>query len=55
MPPFGGDPERSVSLLSLEKGRLRGLILSYPEISLGIMRGLSLVVRECHQREKANT
>ena len=37
-------------LLSLEKGRLRGLILSYPEISLGIMRGLSMVVRECHQR-----
>jgi CRP-like cAMP-binding protein/HEAT repeat protein len=37
-------------LLSLEKARLRGLILSYPEISLGIMRGLSMVVRECHQR-----
>jgi hypothetical protein len=37
-------------LLSLEKARLRGLILSYPEISLGIMRALSMVVRECHQR-----
>ena len=34
-------------LLSLEKGRLRGFILSYPEISLGIMRGLSQIVREC--------
>ncbi|MDH5514597.1 MAG: cyclic nucleotide-binding domain-containing protein [Gammaproteobacteria bacterium] len=37
-------------LLSLEKGRLRGLILSYPEISLGIMRGLSMVIRDCHRR-----
>ena len=42
-------------LLSLEKGRLRGLILSYPEISLGIMRGLSMVVRECHQRAAEKT
>ena len=42
-------------LLSLEKGRLRGLILSYPEISLGIMRGLSMVVRECHQRAADKT
>lgn len=34
--------------LSLEKSRLAGLLLSYPEISVGIMRALSLKVREGH-------
>ena len=37
-------------VLSLEKSQLRGLILSYPEISIGIMRALSLKVREGHSR-----
>ena len=37
-------------VLALEKSRLRGLILSYPEISIGMMRALSLKVREGHSR-----
>jgi CRP-like cAMP-binding protein len=36
--------------LVLEKSRLRGLLLSYPEISVGMMRALSLKVREGHAR-----
>jgi CRP-like cAMP-binding protein len=36
--------------LTLEKSRLGGLLLSYPEISIGIMRALSLRVREGHIR-----
>lgn len=32
-------------LLSLEKNKLRGLILRYPELSLGLLRGLSMRLR----------
>lgn len=37
-------------MLVLEKSRLRGLLLSYPEISVGMMRALSLKIREGHAR-----
>ena len=37
-------------VLVLEKSRLRGLLLSYPEISVGMMRALSLKIREGHAR-----
>ncbi|MDH5711139.1 MAG: cyclic nucleotide-binding domain-containing protein [Gammaproteobacteria bacterium] len=37
-------------VLTLEKSRLRGLLLSYPEISFGMMRALSLRIREGHAR-----
>jgi CRP/FNR family cyclic AMP-dependent transcriptional regulator len=33
------------SILSLHKNRLRGLVLNYPELSLGIMKSLSLRLR----------
>ena len=36
------------TLLSLEKSRLRGLIINYPELSLGILKGLSLRLREAN-------
>ena len=32
-------------VLSLEKSRLRGLIINYPELSIGMLRGLSLRLR----------
>jgi CRP/FNR family cyclic AMP-dependent transcriptional regulator len=35
--------------LSLDKGRLRGLLLSYPEIGIGMLRGLSLRLRSALQ------
>ena len=35
-------------VLSLEKSRLSGLLLSYPEIGIGMMRALSLKIREGH-------
>ena len=38
------------SVLSLEKTRLRGLLQSYPEISIGMLRSLSLRVREVNNR-----
>jgi CRP-like cAMP-binding protein len=38
-------------LLVLEKTRLHGLIMSYPEISLGMLRRLSLRVRDAHGRQ----
>jgi CRP-like cAMP-binding protein len=34
------------TLLSLEKSRLRGLIINYPELSLGILKSLSLRLRQ---------
>ena len=37
-------------VLALEKSRLSGLLLSYPEIGIGMMRALSLKVREGHER-----
>lgn len=33
-------------ILSLDKGRLRGLIISYPELALGMLRGLSIRLRQ---------
>ena len=40
------------TLLSLDKGRLHGLLLSYPEISVGILRSLSLRLRDAHRRQR---
>lgn len=37
-------------LLVLEKTKLRGLIATYPELSIGIMRSLSMRLREANQR-----
>ena len=37
-------------VLALEKSRLGGLLLSYPEIGIGMMRALSLRVRDGHTR-----
>ena len=37
-------------LLTLEKTRLRGLIQSYPDISIGMLRSMSLKVREVNTR-----
>ncbi|MDQ1363913.1 MAG: family transcriptional regulator, cyclic receptor protein [Pseudomonadota bacterium] len=36
------------TLLSLEKSRLRGLIINYPELSLGMLKGLSLRLRQAN-------
>ena len=36
------------TLLSLEKSRLRGLIINYPELSLGILKSLSLRLRQAN-------
>ncbi len=38
------------TVLTLEKTRLRGLIQSYPDISIGMLRSLSLRVREVNDR-----
>lgn len=38
------------TVLSLEKTRLKGLIQSYPEISIGMLRSLSLRIREANAR-----
>jgi CRP-like cAMP-binding protein len=35
-------------MLSLEKARLRGLILNYPELSIGMLKGLSLRLRKAN-------
>jgi len=40
------------TLLSLDKGRLHGLLLSYPEISIGMLRSLSLRLRDAHRRQR---
>ena len=37
-------------LLSLEKTRLRGLIQSYPDMSIGMLRSLSLRLRDANQK-----
>ncbi len=39
-------------MLSLDKGRLHGLLLSYPEISIGMLRSLSLRLRDAHRRQR---
>ncbi|HBE91622.1 MAG TPA: hypothetical protein DDW55_03510 [Gammaproteobacteria bacterium] len=38
------------TLLSLEKSRLRGLVINYPELSLGMLKGLSLRLRQVNQK-----
>jgi CRP-like cAMP-binding protein len=38
-------------LLVLEKTKLRGLIATYPELSLGIMRSLTARLREANRRQ----
>ena len=38
------------TVLALEKSRLKGLIQSYPDISIGMLRSLSLRVREANNR-----
>lgn len=38
------------AVLSLEKARLRGLIISYPELALGMLKSLSLRLREANVR-----
>ncbi len=35
-------------ILSLEKSRLRGLIINYPELSIGLLKGLSLRLRKAN-------
>lgn len=41
-------------VLSLEKEKLRGLILDFPELSLGILRSMSLRLRESNLRQRDN-
>ena len=38
------------TVLALEKSRLKGLIQSYPDISIGMLRSLSLRIREANSR-----
>ena len=38
------------TVLTLEKTRLRGLIQSYPDISIGMLRSMSLRIRELNLR-----
>ena len=40
------------SVLSLEKSRLRGLIINYPELALGLLRGMSLRLRKANQNNQ---
>ena len=42
------------TLLSLEKSKLNGLIISYPEICFGILKGLSLRLRQANLASKKN-
>ncbi len=44
-------------LLSLEKSRLKGLIINYPELSLGMLKGMSLRLRQANlsNTENGNT
>lgn len=41
-------------LLSLEKSRLKGLIINYPELSLGMLKGLSLRLRQANLSNAEN-
>lgn len=38
------------TLLALEKAKLRALLLRYPELALGMLRGLSLRLREVNRK-----
>jgi CRP-like cAMP-binding protein len=42
------------TVLALDKSRLKGLILSYPELSIGMLRSLSLRLREANRRAPAS-
>jgi CRP/FNR family cyclic AMP-dependent transcriptional regulator len=42
------------TLLTLEKSRLRGLIINFPELSLGIMKGLSTRLRKANTTKRDN-
>jgi CRP/FNR family transcriptional regulator, cyclic AMP receptor protein len=39
-------------VLSLEKSKLRGLIINYPELSLGMLKSLSLHLRKANLRSR---
>lgn len=41
---------QSTTVLKLSQGRLRGLIMSYPELALGMLKSLSLKLRETTKR-----
>lgn len=41
-------------VLSLEKSRLRGLIINYPELSLGMLKGLSLNLRKANLKNTSD-
>ena len=41
-------------VLSLEKSRLRGLIINYPELSIGMLKGLSLRLRTANLKNSGN-
>jgi CRP/FNR family cyclic AMP-dependent transcriptional regulator len=43
------------TILSLDKTRLRGLMQSYPEISIGMLRSLSLRLREANRKIMSGT
>lgn len=45
---------KEATLLALEKGRLHGLMRRYPELGIGMLKGLSLRLRETNQREQEN-
>jgi len=38
------------TLLALDKAKLRALILRYPEMALGMLRSLSLRLREANRK-----
>lgn len=40
------------TLLSLEKAKFRALVTRYPELGLGVLRGLSLRLREANLRRR---
>lgn len=42
------------ALLVLEKARLRGLIMSYPELAWGMLKGFSKRLRAAHKRDRGN-
>ena len=42
-------------LLYLDKAKLRGLIISYPQLAFGLMRGISLRLRGVNQRLNSST
>jgi CRP/FNR family cyclic AMP-dependent transcriptional regulator len=44
------DVIEDTTLLSLEKTRLRGLIQSYPDMSIGMLRSLSLRLRDVNRK-----